>query len=191
MNNEKLEIKLGNTGNFDIKDYSAKERRKKLKIEDEREITSKILLNLMIILIVIQTSKNNLKANITLRINGTGNKDIFTSGSYGKQFFNSIYYPNIIYINREKQSVINHTYYFDKNDNFVELIWNNTINYCGFMFYECTSISEINLSNFDTSKVININSLFSGCFSLTSINLSNFDTSNVKKWMKCCLVVRN
>ena len=77
MNNKKLEIKLGNTGNFDIKDYSAKERRKKLKIEDEREIINKILLNLMIILIVIQTSKNNLQANITLKINGIGNHDIY------------------------------------------------------------------------------------------------------------------
>ena len=127
----------------------------------------------------IQTSKNNLQANITLKINGIGNKDIFTSHSEGKQYFTNIYYPNIIYINGEKQSIINHTYYFNKNDNFVELIWNNTINYCGFMFYECTSISEINLSNFDTSNVTYMGAMFSGCSNLNSLNLSNFDTSNV------------
>ena len=49
----------------------------------------------------------------------------------------------------------------------------------GYIFYNCNSLTSINLSNFDTSKVINMNSMFSLCFSLKSINLSNFITSNV------------
>ena len=47
------------------------------------------------------------------------------------------------------------------------------------MFYNCYSLTSINLSNFDTSKVNNMNSMFYGCSSLTSINLSNFNTSKV------------
>ena len=47
------------------------------------------------------------------------------------------------------------------------------------MFYYMTSLTSLNLSDFDTSKVTNMNSMFSCTYSLTSINLSSFDTSNV------------
>ena len=47
------------------------------------------------------------------------------------------------------------------------------------MFYYMTSLTSLNLSGFDTSKVTNMNSMFSCTYSLTSINLSSFDTSNV------------
>ena len=38
---------------------------------------------------------------------------------------------------------------------------------------------EINLSNFDTRKVIDMNNMFGECTSLQKLNLSNFDTRNV------------
>ena len=47
------------------------------------------------------------------------------------------------------------------------------------MFYNCSSLTSLNLSNFDTSKVIYMNGMFFNCSSLTSLNLSNFDTSKV------------
>ena len=47
------------------------------------------------------------------------------------------------------------------------------------MFYDCSSLTSLDLSNFITSNVTNMNMMFSGCSSLTSLNLSNFDTSNV------------
>ena len=47
------------------------------------------------------------------------------------------------------------------------------------MFYECMNITEINLSNFNTSIVTNMNSMFNGCSSLSSLDLSNFNTSIV------------
>ena len=47
------------------------------------------------------------------------------------------------------------------------------------MFYNCINITEINLSNFDTSKVIKMNRMFYNCTSLTSLDLSNFNTSKV------------
>jgi len=49
----------------------------------------------------------------------------------------------------------------------------------GFLFYNCYSVTSINLSNFNTSNVKDIQSMFDNCYSLTSINLSNFNTSNV------------
>ena len=49
-----------------------------------------------------------------------------------------------------------------------------------YMFSDCSSLKEINLSNkFNTSKVINMESMFRGCKNLNSLDLSNFDTSNV------------
>ena len=48
------------------------------------------------------------------------------------------------------------------------------------MFYYCDELTSIDLSNFDTSKVDDMSSIFSFCFSLTSLDLSSFDTSNVE-----------
>ena len=47
------------------------------------------------------------------------------------------------------------------------------------MFYGCSSIKILNLSHFVTNNVENLEKMFYGCSSLTSINLSNFDTSKV------------
>ena len=47
------------------------------------------------------------------------------------------------------------------------------------MFYGCSSLTNLNLTNFDTSLVQNMGGMFYGCSSLTFLNLSNFDTSQV------------
>ena len=49
----------------------------------------------------------------------------------------------------------------------------------GYIGYAIASILDIDLSNFDTSKVTNMSNMFSGLSSLTSLNLSNFNTSQV------------
>ena len=48
------------------------------------------------------------------------------------------------------------------------------------MFYQCSSLTSLDLSNLNTSKVTHINALFYSCTSLKYINLSNFDTSKIK-----------
>ncbi len=47
------------------------------------------------------------------------------------------------------------------------------------MFYGCNSLTSLDLSNFNTSKVTNMSYMFYDCNSLTSLDLSNFDTSNI------------
>ena len=47
------------------------------------------------------------------------------------------------------------------------------------MFIDCSSLTSLNLSNFDTSKVNSMNYMFRGCISLTSLILFNFNTSKV------------
>ena len=47
------------------------------------------------------------------------------------------------------------------------------------MFNGCSSLKELNLSNFNTNNVTNMVSMFYLCSSLEELNLSNFDTNNV------------
>ena len=59
--------------------------------------------------------------------------------------------------------------------------WNivgGTISLSG-MFQGCTNLTAIDLSNFDTSNVTDMNYMFLECSSLESIDLSNWDTSKV------------
>jgi len=48
-----------------------------------------------------------------------------------------------------------------------------------YAFFECSELTSIDLSNFDTKNVKSMESMFYGCKSLKSIDLSNFDTSSV------------
>ena len=47
------------------------------------------------------------------------------------------------------------------------------------MFYDMRSLTSLNLSNFDTSQVTNMQYMFSDMTKLTTLDLSNFDTSKV------------
>ena len=55
----------------------------------------------------------------------------------------------------------------------------NNVNNMSYMFGECSSLTSLNLSNFNTNNVNNMSGMFGGCSSLTSLNLSNFNTNNV------------
>ena len=47
------------------------------------------------------------------------------------------------------------------------------------MFYNCTSLKQINTTEWDTSNVIKMRNTFQKCTSLTSLDVSLFDVSNV------------
>ena len=47
------------------------------------------------------------------------------------------------------------------------------------MFYGCSSLTSLDVTNFNTSNVTDMNSMFNGCGSLTSLDVTNFNTSNV------------
>ncbi len=49
---------------------------------------------------------------------------------------------------------------------------------CG-MFRGCSSLSNLNLSNFNTQNVTNMSYMFYECSSLSNLDLSNFKTQNV------------
>ena len=45
------------------------------------------------------------------------------------------------------------------------------------LFRNCDDLKYLNISNFNTSSVTNMDRMFSHCSSLTSLDLSHFDTS--------------
>ena len=54
------------------------------------------------------------------------------------------------------------------------------------MFLNCSSLENLDISNFNTTNVTNMGSMFSGCSNLTKLDLGkNFNTENVQdmKWM--------
>ena len=110
-----------------------------------------------------------------------------------------------IYINKTLKN-FNYDFEFEKNNekiifNFKELLTNTSqlfyecnslsnINLSKFisnevtntsqMFFLCDSITHLDLTNFKTNKVTDMNNMFSHCSSLQNLNISNFDTNNVK-----------
>ena len=47
------------------------------------------------------------------------------------------------------------------------------------MFYNCSALTTLDVSNFDTKNVTNMSSMFYDCSALTTLDVSNFDTQNV------------
>lgn len=63
-----------------------------------------------------------------------------------------------------------------------------------YMFYDCPSLTTLDLDEFNTSKVTTMSAMFWGCRNLTSLSLSNFDTKKLKdmSWMfKDCSKLKN
>ena len=122
------------------------------------------------------------------------NKDIKIINSYENvqrenPFFNSAesIYNNekeikrhiLIKIN-EKKIKFAYCYKFNEKGKYIiEYSFKKCLTNTIFMFRDCKSLINLNLSNFDTQKINNMNGMFWGCESLKNINLSNFDTKNV------------
>ena len=93
--------------------------------------------------------------------------------------------PNKIKINNRAEENFADTYSkgeaYDLNEeeNIVEFIWENDVENCGCLFSGCESITEIDFSNFDTSKVTYMEHMFTLCTNLTSLNSLNFNTAKV------------
>ena len=49
----------------------------------------------------------------------------------------------------------------------------------GGMFYRCSSLKSIDISNFNTNNVTDMSLMFNECTSIKEVNLSNFNVTNV------------
>ena len=88
-----------------------------------------------------------------------------------------------IYLNENKRSFC---YKYElEGKNIIKIKCINLLNNTNFMFCDCSSLTSLNLSNFNTNNIKDMNHMFSHCSSLISLNLNNFNTDNVKdmSWM--------
>ena len=85
-----------------------------------------------------------------------------------------------IRINEEIIIPFNYEHKFkEKGKYIIKYIFKKNMENICLMFYRCTSLTKIDLTNFNTDNITYINGLFSGCSSLTNIDLSNFKTNKV------------
>ena len=178
-----LEIVLSFFFFFSLTDNKEKENKKDNYRKEEKNRTKNYERTIILMIAIIsfnQTYQNN-KLNyvmlylskITLKIKGIGIKQVFSTD------FQRRYYPSKVIINGNETKPVTHSYNLTRENNIVELIWNSNINNCSWMFGYCPDITEIDLSNFGTSQLVDVSFMFDNCISLTSINLTNFDTSKV------------
>ena len=82
-----------------------------------------------------------------------------------------------VYLNRDARSM----FYWMSNLTSLDLSNFDTSKVTNMqgMFEHMRNLTALNLSNFNTSKVTDMNSMFHDMFKLTSLDLSNFDTSKV------------
>ena len=185
MKEEKKEIFVSK--NIPIKNYDYKKiTLKKLKNENNKtKYKNKHGLKLIIFLIdyiilsnliIFTISLNDLLllqlyfSKISLRIKGRITARVYYSGFYKK--------PNYVYVNNISK-IPSYRYTLDQLDNHIELIWDDNLVSCYGLFYQCSTIYEIDFSEFNESLVENMEFMFYGCLSLISLNISNFKTSLV------------
>ena len=109
-------------------------------------------------------------------------------------YFNNIYQPTKLYLNNTNINFTSSTIYLKAGNHSIEIVFGtqnitslnlsnfntNNVNNMNGMFSYCSSLTSLDLSNFNTNNVINMNGMFFNCSSLTSLKLSNFNTTNVE-----------
>ena len=113
----------------------------------------------------------NLLSQIHLVIKGLGNQSILNNTFYPE--------PYKTYVNSLPEYSCYKFCVMEYEINYVTLIFNEIIESCENMFYGSKNITEINLSKFDFSKVINMSYMFCNCTNLEKINFGNINTSSV------------
>lgn len=129
-------------------------------------------------------------ATPTISVSAINVEDPDTSDYEIKAWYNTadqaVYYytePNVVFLNENSEAMFR---WFTKMET-IDLSSFNTseVITMNTMFYMMNSLKNINVSGFNTSKVTDMNSMFDQTGVIEELNLSNFDTSNVTdmKWM--------
>ena len=87
----------------------------------------------------------------------------------------------IEYLNTEKVTNMNQMFYGCSALTSLDVSNFNTaeVKSMTYMFNNCSTLTSLNLSNFNTAKVTDMNSMFYNCNKLTSLDLTSFNTAEV------------
>ena len=85
------------------------------------------------------------------------------------------------YLNTANVEFMDHMFYGCSALTSLDLTNFNTANveFMDHMFYGCSALKSLDLTNFNTAKVTYMNNMFEGCSALKSLVLTNFNTANV------------
>jgi len=125
---------------------------------------------------------NDYYSEIHLVVQGNGTQKILSDYYRGLN-------PSEVYVNGVKDASCRKSCNLYGNLNNITLRFENQIGSCKYMFKSVTSIIEVDLSNFDASKVKSMESMFILCSNLKKINFGNIDTSsveNMRTLFSCC-----
>ena len=151
---------------------------KRKKIFNEYYLFRVLTLLLKIFLVNLISIKNERNLNnyiseIHLVIKGNGKQNILSNE------FNTN--PSEVIVNGiSKGNTCKKTCDLDEDINNVTIKFEEQIISCYHMFYGLQNIIEIDLSNFDASKVNNMEAMFYYCKNLEKINFGNINTSSVE-----------
>ena len=85
------------------------------------------------------------------------------------------------YLNTEKVTDMSYMFYYCSKLTSLEVTNFNTANVTNMssMFSSCLSLTSLDATHFNTAKVTNMKKMFSNCSALTSLDVTNFNTANV------------
>ena len=161
----KIKSKIYNTS------YNLNICMEKYKILTHSNKINYFLLLLLLILIIPVISQENRSNEINIKVIGIGNHIIL----------NNYYFscPDEIYINETKVGENKCSIITIAPETILRLVWFNKLSSCEDMFYNISNITEIDLTNFDSSNIVSTRGMFQYCNSLELINFHNFHTSKV------------
>ena len=124
----------------------------------------------------IKLRKIILDNEIKITIKGQGDQPILSDKWVQRNGINYTFneLPTEIIINDVPMTDIKRIYQLSNKINNITLKYNYSMTNCNLMFYGLSNIIKIDFSNFDSSKVTNMQRMFSDCTLLQSIDLTNF-----------------
>ena len=144
---------------------------------------SNILINIIIIFLLISLTNEillfrqlNYLSSITITFKETGTVPFLNQ--------NYILKPDYVLVNDKERDFEQsgdgkYTILLEENEYTIKLGWNDLLTSCSNMFNGLQEIKSIDLSEFDTSNVIDMSSMFSECTNLESLDLRNLKLSSV------------
>ena len=128
---------------------------------------------------MVKSIKQEIKLSIKVDINDINDEIYFLSSN--DEALKEMNEENTeLYINDKKYKF--NKYFLPEKEGIYSIIikLKFLIKDCSYMFYQCENLKSIDLSEFNTQKITNMEGMFKKCENLENINLSFFDTKNVK-----------
>ena len=133
-------------------------------------------------------------SSIKFKIPSSGNHSLFFNEYF--EWCDPIRYPfpDEVIINGKNITKITNYYNFITENNEITIKWNSPLTYTSCMFKDNTAITEIDLSEFDDSELLNMQYMFIGCKSLEKINISKMKApkvSSIGSFFRDCIKLKS